>query len=230
MSRPLEIPLRTLVIGQPPEIVPFIVQPIVGSKHGRIFGFEVLYRGEHPATQGGWNAIDLSMLRFLAVHPVSFALFVNLSNETIMTIDEEVLFAVHHENNVFFEWSEAVSDDRTFKVVIEKINAWTKRGLRFVIDDFGAGRDGFERLFAVEHVAAIKIDRLLLQTLARNPMAHKIIGHVVKECARKDILTVGEGIETAEEWRMSEGLGMDLLQGWHIDERYAQTPNNVRYG
>lgn len=230
MSHPPEIALRSLMIGNVPQIIPYIVQPIVGAMNGKPFGFEVLYRGNHPQTQQGWCVVDLTMLQFLSTYPIAVTLFVNLSNETILTVDEDLLFAAHCKNNVFFEWSEAVSENGPFKKIIEKINGWTKRGLRFVIDDFGAGRDGFERLFAVEHVAAIKIDRLLIQTLMRNSMAHKIIGHVVKECARKDILTVGEGIETAEEKRMAEGLGISLLQGWHIDELYLNETSRVRYG
>lgn len=225
----MSVPLRDLAKERPHAVLPFIAQPLLQPHSNEVFGYEVLYRGPHPADKN-WRAIDESVLAHLAQTKMTAPLFVNLSNDTILTIDEEVLFAVHHKNIVYFEWSEALSDERKFRSVIDKINDWTKRGLRFVIDDFGAGRDGFERLFAVERVTAVKFDGGFFNTALNNPMASKMLEHIVAECANRNILTVGECIETEMGYRFAASLGLDLAQGYFIDDLYfaAVGPTSAR--
>lgn len=213
------IPLLQMATACPTEQLPFIVQPLLQPRNGEIFGWEVLYRGTHPVNRD-WTGIDTSMIRFLANHKMSVSLFVNLSNDTVLTIDEDLLFAASKKNSLFFEWSEVISEEPKFKAVIRKINDWTKRGLRFVIDDFGAGRDGFERLFAIDRITAIKFDGAFFRTASHNLFASKMIEHIINECAGKDILTVAECVESERDYRFAESLGIDLAQGYFVDDIY----------
>lgn len=224
MARSTDIQLRDLMCSNAPTFLPFIAQPILSGANQVPFAFEILYRGKHPETDQGWCDVDMSMLRYLANHTVNVPLFVNLGNETILNVDEELLFAAHKKNNLFFEWSEVIAEESKFKALTAKINHWSRQGLRFVIDDFGAGRDGFERLFSVEFIYAIKFDRIFFRTIGKNSFAQKIAIHLIKECARQGILTVCEGIETFDEMRLAQGMGMDLMQGWYIDEIYDREP------
>lgn len=227
-KRGSSIPLFEMAIAQPVEALPFIAQPLLQPRNSEVFGFEVLYRGVHP-TDKNWTSIDESVLRWLAKNKISAPLFVNLSNDTIMSIDEKLLFEAHSKNTIFYEWSEVVSDQRQFLQITEKINQWTQDGLRFVIDDFGAGRDGFERLFKLGQVTAVKFDGGFFRTALENPLARKMIEHIVTECALTGILTVAECIETENEYRFAESLGFDLAQGFYVDDIYtAATVRNMR--
>lgn len=212
------IDLLQMVPGSSGEVMPFIIQPIMRPFQTDVFGYEVLYRGRSSSK---WRDVDLKMLRFLSRIKVRVSLFVNLANETILTIDEDLLFAANRLNSIFFEWSEVVSNEEDFKHIVDKINAWTKRGLRFVIDDFGAGRDGFERLFAVERIAAVKLDGKFFRHATQNAMAEKIVEHVIKACSGNGILTVAEAVETASDYDLAEGLGFDLVQGRYVDGYHA---------
>lgn len=227
-KRGSSIPLLDMANVQPVGALPFIVQPLLQPRNSELFGFEVLYRGVHPVDKN-WTSIDESVLRWLAENKVSSKLFVNLSNDTIMAVDEELLFAVHKQNTIYFEWSEVVSDQRQFLMITEKINRWTQRGLRFVIDDFGAGRDGFERLFKLGQVTAVKFDGSFFRTAFTNSFARKLVEHIVKECAYANILTVAECIENDDEYRFAQSLGFDLVQGFYVDDIYtAATTRKMR--
>lgn len=220
MSRQ-SIPLLDLTSVRPSEMLPFHVQPLLRPSTANVFGFEVLYRGVHPTSPEGWISVDETVLGFLSSAKMDVTLFINLSNRTILTIDEALLFAAHAKNSIYFEWSEVISDESQFREIIRKIADWTQRGLRFVIDDFGAGRDGFERLFAIESVTAIKFDGGFFRMASVNPMARNLVEHVIRECRNKDILTVGECIETASDYQLAERLGLDLVQGFYVDDVYV---------
>lgn len=214
------IPLVQVANVQPNEMLPFIVQPLMQPRNNEVFGYEVLYRGMHPKNKD-WSSIDATMLRFLSGHKVKARLFVNLSNDTILSVDEELLFAASQKNSLFFEWSEVVSDEPKFQAIIAKINQWTKQGLPFVIDDFGAGRDGLERLFAIDHVTAIKFDGGFFRRASQDSFACKLVEHIITECAHKEILTVGECIESERDFRLAESLGLDLVQGYYVDDIHS---------
>lgn len=219
-NRP-SISLLEVTLTHPDEILPFIAQPLLSPRGADVFGYEVLYRGTHPTNAQGWTGVDQLLLQYLAKFKMCATLFVNLSNHSILTIDDEQLFAAHANNDIYFEWSEVVAEESQFKKIIQKLNSWTTYGLRFVVDDFGAGRDGFERLFAIECVSGVKFDGGFFRRASINPMARNLVEHVINECAQKQILTVGECIETAADLQLAQELGFNLVQGFYVDDLYA---------
>lgn len=215
MSSPFPFPISRLAKSALNEELPFIVQPLYDARDRSIFGYEALYSGSRPAP---WAAVDRCMVRYLATTHVDVPLFINLSNETICTIDEELIFEAHRLNNVFYEWSEMMSDDLAHQAVVKKLNAWANKGLRLVIDDFGAGRDGLQRIFSVEHITAIKIDGDLFQRSETNRFAKSILESLVRLCEDQKILTVAECVETQQHFMLAQNLGVDFIQGFYIDE------------
>jgi len=212
------IPLIELAEQRTSTILPFIAQPLLQPRNREVYGFEVLYRGVKG--DNSWLRIDESMLIYLSQHKLNATLFVNLSNDTVLGIDSGLLFSAAAKNTIYFEWSESVSSEEVFRQVIARINDWSQQGLSFVIDDFGAGRDGFERLFSIDKVAAIKFDGSFFRMASQNPFARKLVSHIILECANKQIMTVGECVETSDEFRLAESLGVDLVQGFYVDALY----------
>lgn len=195
--------------------IPYIVQPIVRAFDFSPFGYEILYRGRHPVV---WKSVDKAMLRFLAKHTVDIPLFLNLSNETVLSLDENLLFEAHERNSIFLEWSEMVVAESKFEQIKSLLKRWGDRGLRIVIDDFGKGRDALERMFAFDSIHAIKVDGHLVNVMEKNALACDIVGHLVRNCKNRGIQTVAECIETHAQYKLIEKMGFDMVQGYYIDD------------
>lgn len=215
MSSPFPFSMSRLAKPVLKGALPFIAQPLYNARDNCIFGYEALYSGSRSVP---WVTVDECMVRYLASTHVDVPLFINLSNETICTIDEELIFEAHRLNNVFYEWSEMMSDDRAHETVVKKLNAWAYKGLRIVIDDFGAGRDGLQRIFSVEHITAIKIDGDLFQRSETNRFAKSILDSLVRLCDDQKILTVAECVETQQQFLLAQNIGVDFIQGYYIDD------------
>lgn len=224
-ERPAEMRLHILQPESKQSIgsVPFIVQPLLSIRDHSLHAYEVLYRGIHPTHPDGWVDVDIALLRHLARFRMSNPLFVNLSNQTILSVDEDLLFAAHARNKLVFEWSEAVTEDAKFKEIIRNINRWSQRGLQFAIDDFGAGRDGLERMFAVNHVSVVKIDGGFFQRALQDSMARNLVKCFISECAKKKILTLAEWVESPADFELAQSIGVDLVQGFYVDYLHAES-------
>lgn len=207
---------------------PFCLQPIVTVGHFKPFGYEILYRGKHPAD---WIAVDTLMLEFLSQHAVKAPLFVNLSNEAVLTVDDQLLFRAHEINEIYFEWSEVVVDEMTFQNILARLVAWSERGLRIMVDDFGKGRDCFERMFAFKDIAGIKLDGSLVKLAMHNHFARDVLRKIVADCKSKGMITIAECIETVGHHEVSMDLGVALVQGWYVDDEikgWKQTAPKLR--
>jgi EAL domain-containing protein (putative c-di-GMP-specific phosphodiesterase class I) len=95
------------------------------------------------------------------------------------------------------------------------ISELSQHGVRFALDDFGAGLSSFGYL---KHLAIdfLKIDGGFVGNILRNPVDHAIvraineIGHVMQIC------TVAEWVETPEVLDELRRLGVDFVQGFGI--------------
>lgn len=200
--------------------VRFELQAIASAVDLTVYGYEFLYRGKvRPTTAAGWANIDEGVLRYLG--EVSLGLnevcFVNLSHESVLSVPEWAFRAATRQNDLRFEMSEAVTEVALFERVCDKVNRLTSRGIHFAIDDFGAGLDGSRRLYALDRVAVIKVDRGLLVTAAGRAQASQMLAASVSSWKAAGIQTVAEGVETPELLEFARRMGFDLVQGWHVD-------------
>lgn len=200
--------------------VRFELQAIANTADLTVYGYEFLYRGAvRPTSATAWVQVDLGVLRYLGA--VSLGLdkpfFINLSHESFMAIPDSAFFAASEKNELRFELSEAVAEGRLFEEVCNKVNRLIGYGMHFAIDDFGAGLDGSRRLYALDTVAVIKVDRGLLISAAGRSNAAKMLAASVASWKAAGMQTVAEGVETAELLAFAQGLGFDLVQGWHVD-------------
>jgi EAL domain-containing protein (putative c-di-GMP-specific phosphodiesterase class I) len=201
-------------LTEPPKGMRFEAQPIVSLHAGDVAGFELLYRDEFPIE---WSQVDAALVRYLQVarsHPL---LFVNLSNRGLLNAAVDELVQASERNGVIFELSESVAEYAQREEIAKKVNTLIERGVRVAIDDFGAGRDSLERLYELGPTAAVKIDRLFLQTCARRADAAKTLQHLVQQWREAGILSIAEGIENAGLLEFAHVVGCDMVQGWHVD-------------
>jgi len=200
--------------------VRFELQAIARTTDLSVYGYEFLYRGQvRPTSAAGWRDIDAGVLKYLGAVPLDLdkPSFINLSHESLLAISEATFIAASETNELRFEMSEAVADGELFDQVCEKVNRLIGQGVHFAIDDFGAGLDGSRRIYALDQVAAIKVDRGLLISAAGRSQAAKMLGASVASWKAAGIQTVAEGVESKELLSFAQGLDFDLVQGWHVD-------------
>lgn len=198
----------------------FELQAIARADNLSVYGYEFLYRGKvWPGSVAEWMAVDRAVLRYLAQVDEGGGkpCFVNLSHESVLTTEESAFAAACSRNDIRFEMSEAAAEKLLFDQVCEKVNRLSSLGMHFAIDDFGAGLDGSLRLYALDNVAAIKVDRGLLVSAADRPQAARMLEASVASWKSVGITTVAEGVESAELLAFAQRVGFDLLQGWHVD-------------
>jgi EAL domain-containing protein (putative c-di-GMP-specific phosphodiesterase class I) len=192
------------------------MQPIVAADERVPSRFELLYRGGYPRN---WPEIDLSLLEHFATsHRLSHQLFINVSNEGLMHIAPETFIAAARQNDLIIELSESVRGHAMKDAITQRVNTLLEGGVRFAIDDFGAGRDGLDRLYSHESTWAVKIDSGFLRTCMSRKDAANLMRYMVSHWRGAGIVTIAEGIEDDASLSFARELGTDLVQGWHVDE------------
>lgn len=195
--------------------IAFEMQPIVQLADGNVKAYELLYRGPRPVD---WAEVDGAVIQFLAQpHAGLVPVYVNLSNDILMTHGPEVFAQVVAANDVTFELSEAVSGYSDRDVIAARVNELLGIGARVALDDFGAGRDGLERLYAIRRVAAVKIDRGFLLTCMKRPDARRVLTMLIAQWRREGVRSIAEGVETAEMFAFAQQVHVDDVQGWYVD-------------
>jgi EAL domain-containing protein (putative c-di-GMP-specific phosphodiesterase class I) len=195
--------------------IPFEMQPIVQIADGRVKACELLYRGARPAD---WAKVDAAMIRFLSTPQVGLPpVFINLSDDILMAQKADDFSQVVTANDVTFELSEAVSGYCNRVAIANRLNQLIDVGARVALDDFGAGRDGLERLYSLRDVAAVKIDREFLLTCMNRPDACRMLRMLVAQWRREGIKSIAEGVETEAMFAFAQAANVDLVQGWFVD-------------
>jgi diguanylate cyclase (GGDEF)-like protein len=101
-----------------------------------------------------------------------------------------------------------------FSAVIENMNRLRHYGVRFSIDDFGAGYSSINYLSKLP-VDMLKIDRKFVLGLSDN-RTRETIRIITRFAQIYSLQTVIEGVETHEELKVLSQLGLDYYQGFYF--------------
>ncbi|MDN5861344.1 MAG: bifunctional diguanylate cyclase/phosphodiesterase, partial [Pseudonocardia sp.] len=99
------------------------------------------------------------------------------------------------------------------------------RGVRFAVDDFGTGYSSLARLKTLP-AQLVKVDRAFVTGIADDPADFAVARAVVDMAKAMNRTTVAEGVETAEQFHVLRGIGVDAYQGWLFSP--ALNPADVR--
>lgn len=211
--------------GQPhPISLPFECQPLFTCT-GEVYGIELLYRGIIPKS---WAQVDTSVLRYLGRHSLDMPrVFVNVANESLLTIPDDTFVLASQKNEIVFELSEVFARGHTVAVVAAKVNRLISRGVRFAIDDFGGGADGMHRMYSIDKVVCVKVDGAFLRICQARGDAAAALRCLITDWKSRGITVVAEWIETADLLSFAHSMDFDLTQGWYVDELYAWKPEQV---
>lgn len=106
--------------------------------------------------------------------------------------------------------SESVGDHRRFLAATAPLR---EQGVRFSLDDFGAGYSGLT-LLAEFQPETIKLDLTLVRGIECNGPRQAIVRGVIRTSEDLGIDVVAEGVETREEFEWLHDEGVMLYQGY----------------
>jgi EAL domain-containing protein (putative c-di-GMP-specific phosphodiesterase class I)/DNA-binding NarL/FixJ family response regulator len=87
------------------------------------------------------------------------------------------------------------------------------KGFGLSIDDYGTGFSSLQQLARVPWTE-LKIDRSFVDGAHRHVHQRTILHSALEMAQRLSLATVAEGVETMEDWRMLQGFGCSVGQGW----------------
>jgi diguanylate cyclase (GGDEF)-like protein len=100
------------------------------------------------------------------------------------------------------------------------------RGVRFAVDDFGTGYSSLARLKELP-AQTVKLDRAFVTGVADDPVDLAVARAVVDMARAMGRTTVAEGVETASQFHVLRGIGVDAYQGWLFARPLASTELHV---
>jgi EAL domain-containing protein (putative c-di-GMP-specific phosphodiesterase class I)/ActR/RegA family two-component response regulator len=98
---------------------------------------------------------------------------------------------------------------------LENLARLRMRGFGLSIDDFGTGFSSLERLMHVPFTE-LKLDRGFVMGLEPGSARWTVVESTVALAAKLRLVTIGEGVETVDEWNNLMALGCQLAQGYYF--------------
>ncbi len=201
-------------------------QPIVDVHTGKIFAFEALARSKSPDFKGPLELIGAAIadkamgelghvLRQMTVEGCpGRPLFVNVNpnefDEGWLVRPDDAIF--WHDEQVYLEITESVplSHFAFCSSVLAEIRG---KGVRLVIDDFGAGYSNL-RYIAELVPDIVKLDMDLVHGISKNERTRRLVKSVVSLCNDMGSRVVAEGIEERDDFFAVRDVGVHFGQGY----------------
>ena len=217
-------------------LVHSVYEPIVDAQALTVFGYEALVRGpagtrlasaaelfEVAAEEGLLFPLDC-LCRSAALagaldFPSGAKLFLNIRPSSFHdpSFQPDALIRTLEAcqlgpQDVVLEISEQESIEN-YEIFREARDAYGKLGFHFALDDTGAG---YASLEAVAELAPdfIKVDRAFVRGIDEDPVRQTILRSLQTLASGIGARIVGEGLDTLEELRMLDSLGIPFGQGW----------------
>ena len=213
-------------------------QPIIDIATSRIVAAEALVRWDHPERgridpasfipiaedSGVISAIGAEVLsmacRAATAWPVQVAVAINISArqmhdpDFLRIVDCALAASGLAPSRLEMELTERVSlnEDGTSSGIIREL---LRRGVRVVMDDFGAGYSSLGALMRFEF-GGVKIDRDFTGRVESDAKARAIVGAVGRIAADLGLHATAEGVESAGQLRLLPLLGISRAQGFLI--------------
>ena len=105
---------------------------------------------------------------------------------------------------------------RISQTVIDGLHTMRTRGVRIVMDDFGSGQSSLSRLHTLPF-DVIKLDKQFAQQI-EHPMVYAIVKAAIAFAEEFGIELIAEGVETASQRQVLEGLNCRLAQGFYFSQ------------
>jgi diguanylate cyclase (GGDEF)-like protein len=121
------------------------------------------------------------------------------------------------------------------KLIIERIEHLHQLGFKIEMDDFGSGYSSLSMLSTMP-IDALKLDMQFIRNAFKVRKDTRLLEIMIKLADAFELLTIAEGVETAEQVFTLKQLGCDVIQGYYFSrplpadefERFITTEKRVR--
>ena len=131
----------------------------------------------------------------------------------------QLVEAILRETNFPAERLEFELNERISLFDVEAIEPQVTRmremGISFALDDFGHGYSTLGLLLKLP-VEKVKLDRLFVEQIDRDPRSRSIVEHLLAMCEQLGLSVVAEGIETEAQLQTLRRLGCRWMQGFRL--------------
>ena len=100
---------------------------------------------------------------------------------------------------------------------LENMEQLSGRGIHFLLDDFGTGYANFRNMTALPY-RCIKLDKSLLWSAESSAGQMRLLLGVIKVVHALGLVSLCEGVETAEQAELLTSLGVSMLQGYYFSK------------
>jgi EAL domain-containing protein (putative c-di-GMP-specific phosphodiesterase class I) len=210
----------------------FAYQPIVDIEARTVFAYEALVRGRANEPAGAIfgalapqdlhrfdRAARIRAIELAASLGLETSLSLNLlpqsldgTPDAISSTIEAAMRARIPNENIIIEVTEGEMI-RDLTGFAERMNSYRAQGIRFAIDDFGAGFSGLN-LLAEFQPDEMKLDMHLVRDIESKGPRQAIVRAVIQACDDLGIDVIAEGIESEAEYRWFKRAGVRLFQGY----------------
>ena len=217
-----------------------VFQPIVSLQNARLLGFEALLRWRHPELGqispaefipiaeetgmiieiGQWVMIQacLQLKSWEQLGSRDLIMSINFSGKQLShaTAVSSVLEALSRSQvnpeKLKLEITESVVMDN-IELSIHKLDQIRKIGVKLSIDDFGTGYSSLSYLHRLP-TDTLKIDRSFVMRMVENKENAEIVKTIVTLGKTLKMDVTAEGVETCEQLRQLQELGVECGQGY----------------
>lgn len=218
-------------------------QPQVNLHTRQVYGVEVLVRLDHPTL--GIVSPDQFLSKIeqsdLMIHMtfiilrkalrdwtkwkkqgIELKLSVNISSYSLQRAEfADELLEVMSEfamplDKICLEIKER-SMARNIPQELETLSRLNMKGIELALDDFGQDQGSIER---IQHlpVNVLKLDKRFLSERKNKQGQITIIESSIAFAKRLNMVTVAEGVESSEHWKLCGELGCDVAQGFYLSK------------
>jgi diguanylate cyclase (GGDEF)-like protein len=149
----------------------------------------------------------------------SFHVSVNLSGEEFSSriggksLSDIVTGEGVDPKSISFEMTESVML-KSPEAVAETMQEWSRKQFVFSLDDFGSGYSNLQALMQLPYTY-VKLDRSVIQGATSDPLMLRLLTEMLHEMGK---CVIAEGVETEEQLRMVESIGIEQVQGFFFSK------------
>lgn len=92
-----------------------------------------------------------------------------------------------------------------------------KQGFQLSLDDFGSEYSSLSVLSAIRF-RSLKLDKSIISDIVTNRMSKIIVENTIRLCRETNMISVAEGVETAEQLNTLKELGCLIAQGYYFNK------------
>lgn len=100
-------------------------------------------------------------------------------------------------------------------LIIDKVDSLRRLGFKIEMDDFGSGYSSLSMLSSLP-IDALKLDIQFIRNAFKERKDTRLLEIMIKLAEAFELLTIAEGVETAEQVFTLKQMGCDIIQGYYF--------------